>query len=172
MLLLGYNLIDTVFDDAFNPPADFAASHTTSKQQRMLLNYYSNLSLPEFYQVATTWTIGIEAQEEKLDQRSTFGSTTDTVEPSRSQQGYYTQFLLNWRKQATLIAGVRVEDSSVFGVDTNPRVAASYTLPWAQTKIRGGYATGIRAPSFIEDDGAAHRGQPAARAVVVSWRST
>ena len=172
VLLLGYNLIDTVFDDAFNPPADFAASRTTSKQQRMLLNYYSNLSLPDFYQVATTSTIGIEAQEEKLDQRSTFGSTTDTVEPSRSQHGYYTKFLLNWRKQAMLIAGVRVEDSSVFGVDTNPRVAVSYTLPWTQTKIRGGYATGIRAPSFIEDDGAAHRGQPAARAVVVSWRST
>jgi len=52
-----------------------------------------------------------------------------------------------------LIAGVRVEDSSVFGVDTNPRVSASYTLPWPQTKLRGGYATGIRAPSFVEEFG-------------------
>lgn len=153
VLLLGYNLVDTVFDDAFNPPVDFAASHTTSKQQRLLLNYYANLSLPEFSQVATTWTIGIEAQEEKLDQRSTFGDTIDRVEPSRSQQGYYTQFLFNWRRQATLLTGVRIEDSSIFGVDTNPRVAASYTLPWTQTKIRGGYATGIRAPSFIEEFG-------------------
>src|SRR4029453_485967 len=89
----------------------------------------------------------------KLDQRPTFGDTTDSVESSRSQQSYYTQFLLNWRKQATLIAGVRVEDSSVFGVDTNPRVAAAYTLPWTQTKLRGGYATGIRAPSFVENVG-------------------
>jgi vitamin B12 transporter len=61
--------------------------------------------------------------------------------------------LLNWRKQATLQAGVRVEDSSTFGVDTNPRVAASYTLPWTKTKLRGGYATGIRAPSFVENFG-------------------
>jgi vitamin B12 transporter len=153
VLLLGYNLIDSVFADPFNPPVDFAASRTTSDQQRLFLNYYWNLSLPEFSQVATTWTLGIEAQEEKLDQRSTFGDTTNSVEPSRSQQGYYTQFLLNWRKQATLIAGVRVEDSTVFGVDTNPRVSASYTLPWTQTKLRGGYATGIRAPSFIEEFG-------------------
>jgi vitamin B12 transporter len=144
-LFLGYNRIDLKLRDAFNPPVDFAASRTTSNQQRLLLNYYWNLSLPEFSQVATTWTLGIEAQDEKLDQRSTFGDTTNSVEPSRSQQGYYTQFLLNWRKQATLIAGMRVEDSSVFGVDTNPRVSASYTLPWTQTKLRGGYATGIRA---------------------------
>jgi vitamin B12 transporter len=153
VLLLGYNLIDTVFEDPFNPPADFAASRTTANEQRLLLNYYWNMSLPEFYQVATTWTLGIEAQGEKLDQRSTFGDTTHSVEPSRSQQGYYTQFLLNWRDQATLIAGVRVEDSSVFGVDTNPRVSASYTLPWTQTKLCGGYATGIRAPNFVEEFG-------------------
>ena len=111
------------------------------------------MSLPELYQVAPTWTLGIEAQDEKLDQRSIFGTTTNSTEPSRSQQGYYTQVLFNWRQQATLQAGVRVEDSSVFGVDTNPRVAAAYTLPWTQTKLRGGYATGIRAPSFIENFG-------------------
>jgi vitamin B12 transporter len=111
------------------------------------------MSLPEWSQIATTWTLGIEAQGEKLDQRSTFDTTTDSIEPSRSQQGYYTQLLFNWRKQVTLLAGVRVEDSSVFGVDTNPRVAASYTLPWTQTKLRGGYATGIRASSFLENFG-------------------
>lgn len=96
-----------------------------------------NMSLPELYQVATTWTLGIEAQDEKLDHRSTFDTVTDSVEASRSQQGYYTQFLLNWQKQATLQAGVRVEDSSTFGVEANPRVAASYTLPWTQTKLQG-----------------------------------
>ena len=46
-------------------------------EQRLLLNYYWNMTLPEFYQVATTWTLGIEATEDKLDQRSTFESTTD-----------------------------------------------------------------------------------------------
>jgi vitamin B12 transporter len=103
--------------------------------------------------VATTFSVGIEAQGESFDQRSTFGTSTTTVDRSRSQQGYYTQALLNWRQRATLLAGVRVEDSSVFGVDTNPRVAASYILPRFQTKVRGGYATGIRAPSFIENFG-------------------
>ena len=154
ILLLGYNRIDFQFVDPNNgPPVDFGDFHSDSLEQRLLLNYYWNMTLPEFYQVATTWTIGIEATEDKLDQRSTFDSTTDTTEPSRSQQGYYTQFLLNWRKQATLQAGVRVEDSSTFGVDTNPRVAAAYTLPWTQTKLRGSYATGIRAPSFVENFG-------------------
>ncbi|MGH8067510.1 MAG: TonB-dependent receptor plug domain-containing protein [Candidatus Entotheonellia bacterium] len=155
VLLLGYNRNDSLFRDPLDPlnPEDFADSRTDSEEQRLLLNYYWNMSLPELYQVGTTWSLGIEAQGEKLDQRSTFGTTTDSIDPSRSQQGYYTQLLFNWRKQATLLAGVRVEDSSVFGVDTNPRVAASYTLPRIQTKIRGGYATGIRAPSFIENFG-------------------
>jgi vitamin B12 transporter len=151
--LLGYNRIDLKVRDAFNPSADFAAAQSDSTAQRLLLNYYWNMSLPEFYQVAPTWTLGIEAQDEKLDQRSIFGTTTNRTEPSRSQQGYYTQVLFNWWKQATLQAGARVEDSSVFGVDTNPRVAAAYTLPWTQTRLRGGYATGIRAPSFVENFG-------------------
>jgi outer membrane cobalamin receptor len=111
------------------------------------------MSLPQFYRVSTTWSLGIEAQGETLDQRSTFDTTTDSVGPSRSQQGYYTQLLFNWRQQAMLLVGVRVEDSLTFGVDTNPRVAASYTLPWTQTKLRGGYTTGIRAPSFLENFG-------------------
>lgn len=155
VLLLGYNRNDTLFRDPLDPlnPEDFADSRTDSEEQRLFLNYFWNMTLPEFSQVVPTWSLGIEAQGEKLDQRSTFGTTTTTIDPSRSQQGYYTQLLLNWRKQATLLAGVRVEDSSVFGVDTNPRVAASYTLPWSQTKIRGGYATGIRAPSFVENFG-------------------
>jgi vitamin B12 transporter len=153
VLLLGYNRNDSLFRDPFNPPVDFADSRTDSEEQRLFLNYFWNMTLPEWYQVVPTWSLGIEAQGEKLDQRSTFGTTTNSVDPSRSQQGYYTQLLFTWRKQATLLAGVRVEDSSVFGVDTNPRVAASYTLPWSQTKIRGGYATGIRAPSFIENFG-------------------
>ena len=154
ILLLGYNRIDFQFVDPNNgAPVDFGDFHSDSLEQRLLLNYYWNMTLPEFYQVATTWTIGLEATEDTLDQRSTFDSTTDTTEPSRSQQGYYAQFLWNWRKQATLLAGVRVEDSSTCGVDTNPRVAASYTLPWTQTKLRGGYATGIRAPSFVENFG-------------------
>jgi vitamin B12 transporter len=155
ILLLGYNRNDFLFRDPLDPlnPEDFADSRTDTEEQRLFLNYFWNMTLPEWYQIVPTWTVGIEAQGEKLDQRSTFVDTTNSVDPSRSQQGYYTQFLLTWRKQATLLAGVRVEDSSVFGVDTNPRVSASYTLPWTQTKIRGGYATGIRAPSFLENFG-------------------
>jgi vitamin B12 transporter len=157
VLLLGYNRNDSLFRDPLDPlnPEDFADSRTDTEEQRLFLNYFWNMTLPEWYQIVPTWTLGIEAQGEKLDQRSTFGDTTNSVDPSRSQQGYYTQLILNWRKQATLLAGVRVEDSSVFGVDTNPRVSASYTLPWTQTKIRGGYAIGIRAPSFLENFGAA-----------------
>jgi vitamin B12 transporter len=155
VLLLGYNRNDTLFRDPFNPtnPEDFADSRTDSEEQQLFLNYFWNMTLPEFAEVVATWSLGIEAQREKLDQRSTFGTETTDIDPSRSQHGYYTQLLLNWRKQAALLAGVRVEDSSAFGVDTNPRVSASYTLPRSQTKIRGGYATGIRAPSFVENFG-------------------
>jgi vitamin B12 transporter len=153
VLLLGFSRIDSLFRDPFNPAVDFADSRTDSEERRLFLNYVWNVSLPELYQVMPTWSLGIEAQGEKLDQCSTFGITTTDIDPSRSHQGYYTQVLFNWRKQATLLAGVRVEDSSVFGVDANPRVSASYTFPWSQTKLRGGYSTGIRAPSFIENFG-------------------
>jgi vitamin B12 transporter len=153
VLLLGLSRVDSLFRDPFNPPVDFAEARTTSDEQRLFLNYVWHMALPEFSQVSTTLSLGIEAQGESFDQRSEFGTSINTLDRSRSQQGYYTQALFNWRRQATLLAGVRVEDSSVFGMDTNPRVSASYILPWLQTKLRGGYATGIRAPSFTENFG-------------------
>jgi vitamin B12 transporter len=131
VLLLGYNRNGSLFRDPLDllNPEDFADSRTDSEEQRLFLNYFWNMTLPEWYQVVPTWSLGIEAQCEKLDQRSTFGASTTSIDPSRSQQGYYTPLLFNWRKQAKLLTGVRVEDSSVFGVDTNPRVEASHTLP-------------------------------------------
>jgi vitamin B12 transporter len=48
---------------------------------------------------------------------------------------------------------VRIEDNAVFGVDTNPRVSAGFILPGWETKLRGGVASGIRAPSFRENFG-------------------
>jgi vitamin B12 transporter len=153
VLLLGLHRVDSLREDPFNPPVDFAASRTDSDEQRLFLNYGWNLALPTFQQVATTLSLGIEAQGESFDQRSEFGTSVNALDRSRSQQGYYAQALFTWRQRATLLAGVRVEDSSVFGVDTNPRAMASYTLPWLRTKVRGGYATGIRAPSFVENFG-------------------
>ena len=55
ILLLGYNRIDFQFLDADNgSPIDFGDFDSDSLEQRLLLNYYWNMSLPEFYQVATT----------------------------------------------------------------------------------------------------------------------
>jgi vitamin B12 transporter len=152
-LLLGWHRVDTRFEDPFNPPVDAAASRTDSAEQRLFLNYGWNVAVPEFLQVDTTLSLGLEAQGEALDQRSRFGASVAGVDRWRSQRGYYAQALFNWRRRATLLAGLRVEDSSVFGVDANPRLAASYTLPWLGSKLRGGFATGIRAPSFVENFG-------------------
>jgi len=153
VLLLGLSQVDVLSKDPFNPPVDTTSRRTERDEQRLFANYTWNFLLPEFRSTATTLSVGAEFQEEDLDQRAVIGASTTVLHPSRSSKGYYAQALLNWRKQATLIAGVRVEDSTTFGLDTNPRLSASFIVPPLQTKLRGGFGTGIRAPSFRENFG-------------------
>ncbi|MGH3086745.1 MAG: TonB-dependent receptor plug domain-containing protein, partial [Rubrobacteraceae bacterium] len=75
------------------------------------------------------------------------------LDESRDAQAFYSQLILDWRERVTLVAGFRLDESSTFGTEINPRVGLSYRLPAIETKLRASYGTGIKAPSFIENFG-------------------
>jgi vitamin B12 transporter len=76
------------------------------------------------------------------------------IGPSRNAQSFYSQLLLQWQDQLFVTSGFRLDDSSVYGAHVNPRASAAYVVPRLQTKLRGGYGEGLKAPSFIENYGA------------------
>lgn len=157
-LQLGLYREERTFRDRFDPGIDFGGFLSQSKERRLSADYTSNFFLPPVLNLVPTLTLGGYFEDEHLDQASRFqpgGTPTlpTRIIPSRNMQAFYTQGLVQWNEQLFLVSGFRLDNSSTFGTDLNPRFSAAYILPWTKTKIRGGYATGIKAPSFIENFG-------------------
>lgn len=139
--------------DRFDSDVDFSPFLSHNEEQRLSADYNANFFLPSVGDFAPTLTLGGCIADEHLDQKTRSGATLTRVDPSRNNEAFYTQGILQWREQFFLVSGFRLDHSSTFGTDLNPRFSAAYILPWLQTKLRGGYGTGIKAPSFSENFG-------------------
>lgn len=72
---------------------------------------------------------------------------------TRSQLGYYVEYLSDFSEQFFVTAGLRHDDNDDFGKHTSYRISAArlFSLNENNTlKLRGSYGTGFRAPSPYE----------------------
>jgi vitamin B12 transporter len=132
---------------------DFGSFVGKTAEYRLSADYASTFLLPAVLQVIPTFTVGGYGEVEHLTQKSNFAGSVTRVAPSRNAQSFYSQLLLQWQEQLFVTSGFRLDDSSVYGTHVTPRVSAAYIVPWSETKLRGGYGEGIKAPSFIENFG-------------------
>jgi vitamin B12 transporter len=65
-------------------------------------------------------------------------------------QGYYLQAQFNYGKRISATAGFRHDVNSVFKNPTTHKFEAAYRILETNTRIRGAYASGFRAPSLNE----------------------
>ena len=145
------------FDDPFDPVVDFGSFVNDATEERLSADYNSTFFLPSLAGLTPTITLGGYAEDESFEQDSLFvfqgSETPDRIDEGRDTQAFYTQLILDWRERVTLVAGFRLDDSSTFGTEVNPRVGMAYRLPAIETKLRASYGTGIKAPTFIENFG-------------------
>jgi vitamin B12 transporter len=132
---------------------DFGSFVGNNNEYRLSADYTSTFRLPAIAQIIPTFTLGGYGELEHLDQKSNFAGSVTRVGPSRNAQSFYSQLLLDWREQFFVTSGFRLDDSSTYGTHVNPRVSAAYIVPWLETKLRGGYGEGLKAPSFGETFG-------------------
>ena len=144
-------------DDRFDPCCDFATLQSRNEERRFSLDYFWNLTAPTVLGISNLVTAGVGYEWEGFDQRT---DGTDTPFPfsssnkdSRDNKAFYLQDQLEWQKRLFLTAGFRVDDNSKFGTEVTPRFSAAYIVPIIETKVRGSYGEGIKAPSFIENFG-------------------
>jgi vitamin B12 transporter len=156
-LQLGWYQQDFASEDRFDPCCDFATLRSRNEERRFSLDYFWNLTAPTVLGISNLVTVGFAYEEERFDQRT---DGTDTPFPfsssnkdSRDNKAGYLQNQLDWNKRLFLTAGFRVDDNSKFGTEVTPRFSAAYIVPITETKIRGSYGEGIKAPSFIENFG-------------------
>ncbi len=156
-LQLGLYREDRSFDDPFDPVVDFGAFVSDTTEERLSADYNSAFFLPSLAGLTPTITLGGYAEDESFEQDSLFlfqgSGTPNRIDEGRDAQAFYSQLILDWRERVTLVAGFRLDESSTFGTEVNPRVGLAYRLPVIETKIRASYGTGIKAPSFIENFG-------------------
>ncbi len=156
-LQLGWYRRDLTFDDPFNPGIDFAAIHSTNEERRLSLDYFWNLLAPPMFEISSVVTTGFAYEREEFEQHTIVTETSfpssSANEASRDNRAFYLQGQFDWKKRLFLTAGFRVDDNSAFGTEVTPRVSAAYILPITETKVRGGYGEGIKAPTFIQNFG-------------------
>ncbi len=154
-LQLGLYRENRSFDDPFDPGADFGSFVSDTTEERLSADYNSTFFLPSLAGITPKITLGGYAEDESFEQDSLFlfqgSGTPNRIDESRDTQAFYTQLILDWRERVTLVAGFRLDESSTFGTEVNPRVGMAYRLPAIETKLRASYGTGIKAPSFFEN---------------------
>jgi vitamin B12 transporter len=152
-LQLGYMQEWRTFRDPFDANADFGSFVSNTSERRFTLDYASDFFLPAMWSIEPTFTIGGYFEDEHFSQKSNFDGVIDRVNPSRNAQALYSQLLLAWQEQLFVTSGFRLDDGSTYGTHVNPRVSVAYIVPRLQTKLRGSYGEGLKAPTFVENFG-------------------
>ncbi|MGH8566202.1 MAG: TonB-dependent receptor plug domain-containing protein [Gammaproteobacteria bacterium] len=156
-LQLGFYREDFTFDDPLDAGVDFGSSRTDTTQERLSADYNSTFFLPSFAGLTPTVTLGGYGEAESFEQDSLFlfpgFRLSDRADETRDAGAFYSQLILDWQERVTLVAGFRLDESSTYGTEVNPRVGLSYRLPGTETKLRASYGTGIKNPTFFENFG-------------------
>lgn len=153
-LQLGVFREERTFRDPADPvPGTGSASVSFNDERRLSADYTSHFFLPPVFRVLPTFTLGGYGETEHLDQKAARSGTISRLDPGRNTESGYSQLLLQWEERVFLTTGFRVDNSSTFGTPLSPRFSLAAVLPRTRTKLRAGYAEGIKAPSFSENFG-------------------
>ncbi|MFQ5597061.1 MAG: TonB-dependent receptor plug domain-containing protein [Nitrospiria bacterium] len=134
---------DNPEDPGAVPPITYFEDTDT---RTVVLDLQQNLRFNETF----IFTFGIEQQWDEVDSHLKIFGTPFAVDRSRRNTATYAQQLIKWDKQWQLQAGVRHDDNSSFGKVTIPHFSAAYTIKMTQTRFRGSWGKGFRAP-LIQD---------------------
>lgn len=104
---------------------------------------------------SNTLLIGAETREETAQSRlyleSSFGPYTNTwAEQSARTNSIYLQDQLNLWDAWFSTAGVRVDDHARFGSKATYRFTTAYLFKQTDTRLKGSYGTGFKAPSLYQ----------------------
>jgi vitamin B12 transporter len=103
-----------------------------------------------------TVVLGLEHQSESLRTDSTgtvdpflnFTKTTTTAKTSN--KAGYVELQSEFAKRFFLVSNVRYDDNQSFGPHTTWRLAPAFIVPGTNTKLKGSYGTGFKAPTLTQ----------------------
>jgi vitamin B12 transporter len=103
-----------------------------------------------------TVVLGLEHQSESLRTDSTgtvdpfFNFTQTTTAAKTSNKAGYVELQSEFAKRFFLVSNVRYDDNQSFGPHTTWRLAPAFIVPGTNTKLKGSYGTGFKAPTLTQ----------------------
>jgi vitamin B12 transporter len=102
--------------------------------------------------------VGSEYQRDDLDAdlstrdalRLPFLARTTDIDRTRNVKSFFVQNNFSWKETFLLNAGFRIDDNSTFGTETHVKLSSSWLISALKTRVKGGWGTGFRAPTFAE----------------------
>ena len=143
---------DSGTDDAPDSPADTLGFHgfkSLADLRRTTLSGRAIWRPGEGTSIATGYEIEQQSVRDFSQSLSQWGPSSDNSGNDRGNQAFYAQ-LSEFRGQAALNAGLRIEDNERFGAAMTWRAGAAWRAASAGTRVRASAGTGIKEPSFYD----------------------
>ncbi len=136
---------------------DTDAAHPSDSERSSFLgeSYKLDWQHSLFLHETNTVTFGVELKEEtgKSEYHSTsvWGPYDENFAKETSRMnGAYLQDEIRLGDRFFATAGIRLDDHDRFGTEPTYRFTASYLFPQTQTRLKGTYGTGFKAPSLYQ----------------------
>ena len=150
------------WDWTYNPNTDFAANNfftspligppVTNLGERTKFDWRGEAK----FMPGQTLVVGLERQTDRLRTNSTgmldafFNYTQTTTTASTGNKAGYIELQSEFAKRFFLVANIRYDDNDSFGPHTTWRLAPAFIVPGTDTKLKGSYGTGFKAPTLTQ----------------------
>jgi vitamin B12 transporter len=150
------------WDFTVNPNSDFAANNgftsplvgppITNIGERTKADWRGEIKVAS----GQTVVLGLEKQRDSLRTDSTgtvdagFNYTQTTTTAATGNKAAYAELQSQFAKRLFLAANIREDDNDSFGPHMTWRVAPAVIVPGTETKFKGSYGTGFKAPSLTQ----------------------
>jgi vitamin B12 transporter len=134
------NRFGAAYTDAWSSNSPPSGLNTSNQGTRDKYDWRGELALAPGH----TLLMGVENETERL---KTSGSS---VRHSNSNTGAFAELQSQFADRFFIAANVRQDENESFGGHTTWRVAPAVILPVTETKLKGSYGTGFKAPSLSQ----------------------
>lgn len=147
---INYTDIDRHDHDNYDPVNTLDYLRATNKGTKLKFDLQNDAYLSESH----TLTLGIETEKDRVDaslnQQSAFGPFVSDTDADQRNNAAYLQDQFSVGENLSGTAGVRHDKTEDFSGKTTWRLALSWSLPASDTRLKGSWATGFKAPTLAQ----------------------
>jgi vitamin B12 transporter len=130
----------------FAPDLGFGAFNALDKGERVKYDWRGVATVMPGQIVV----FGLERERESFSSKSDFGGFSSASAASNGNSAGYVELQSEYQNRFFLVANLRHDINDQFGPHTTYRIAPAMIVPETETKLKGSYGTGFKAPTLTQ----------------------